>query len=287
MANLSWRVGDVRITRIVEGDGSAAIQHVLSAIPPQEIRKLAWLHPHFVDDDWNLRASIHTLVIETPDRRIVVDTCVGNDKERPKQDHWHWHRAQTRFMDDLVEAGFHPDSIDTVMCTHLHMDHVGWNTRLVDGQWVPTFPKARYLFAEKELRHWQEHGRSLQQAVLADSVTPVLDAGLAEMVTSDHRVCPEVCLIPTPGHTPGHVSVLIESKGEAALITGDFIHHPCQLANPDWVSSADSDAELGKRSRWDTFRSYADRPLLMIGTHFAGPTAGKLVRDGDVFRLDV
>ena len=122
--------------------------------------------------------------------------------------------------------------------------------------------------------------------MLADSIQPVFDAGLAETVPTDYRLCDEITLIPTPGHTPGHVSVLIESKGETALITGDFIHHPCQLANPDWASSADTDQTQGRQSRWQVFDKYADN-LLMIGTHFAGPTAGKLVRDGKSFRLDV
>ena len=286
MANLSWQVGDVRITRIVEGDGSAAIEHVLSAVPKDELRQIDWLKPHFVHDDWTLKGSIHALVVETPDRRVMVDTCVGDGKDRAGLEHWGWHMQQSSFLQDLEAAGFDPDGFDAVMCTHLHLDHVGWNTRLVDGKWVPTFPNARYLICEAELAHWTEHGRSMQKKVLGDSIQPVFDAGLAETVGADYRLCDEIALIPTPGHTPGHVSVLIESKGETALITGDFIHHPCQLHNPDWASAVDTDADQGRKSRWDVFEKHADN-LLMIGTHFAGPTAGKLVRDGKVFRLDV
>jgi glyoxylase-like metal-dependent hydrolase (beta-lactamase superfamily II) len=173
-----------------------------------------------------------------------------------------------------------------VVCTHLHVDHVGWNTRLVDGRWVPTFPRARYLIGRTELEHWKGQPDGEQHEILADSVTPILDAGLAELVEMDHVVSPEIRLVPTPGHTPGHVSVLIESQGETAVITGDMTHHPCQLGHPDWTPPFDSDPEASARMRWRMFGEWADRPILVIGTHFAGPTAGRVVRDGEAFRFE-
>jgi glyoxylase-like metal-dependent hydrolase (beta-lactamase superfamily II) len=174
------------------------------------------------------------------------------------------------------------------MCTHLHVDHVGWNTMLVDGKWAPTFPNARYLMGRIEFGHWRDQtAQPEQRAVFADSVAPVFEAGLVDLVEIDHRVCDEVSFVPTLGHTPGHVSIRISSKGEEALITGDFIHHPCQMARPEWASAADFDQVASTKTRRDVFERLAGGPTLVIGTHFATPTAGRVVRDGDAYRLDV
>jgi glyoxylase-like metal-dependent hydrolase (beta-lactamase superfamily II) len=229
--------------------------------------------------------SIHALIIQTPTRRILVDTCLGNDKPR---DIPGWSHRQGPFLKDLSDAGLDRASIDTVVCTHLHVDHVGWNTMLVDGQWVPTFPNARYLLGQAEFEYWRaEHHGPAQRTLFADSVQPVFDAGLVDLVATDHQLCPEVQLVPTLGHTPGHVSVAIQSRGEQALITGDFIHHPCQLARPDWAAAPDFDQAASTRTRREVFGRLAGQPTLVIGTHFAGPTAGRIVRDGDAYRLEV
>jgi glyoxylase-like metal-dependent hydrolase (beta-lactamase superfamily II) len=228
--------------------------------------------------------SVHALLVESEGRRILVDTCVGNDKERSIPG---WDRRQGPFLDDLEEAGFAPDSIDTVLCTHLHIDHVGWNTRLEDGRWVPTFPRARYLFARDEYEWWVANDDEAYGPVIQDSVRPVFDAGLVDLVDPAHVVTEEVRLEPTPGHTPGHVSVHIASRGEEAVITGDLMHHPVQCAHPEWGSSADVDPEAALRTRRAFLERYADRPVLVVGTHFAAPTAGHLVRDGGSWRLEV
>ena len=172
--------------------------------------------------------------------------------------------------------------------SHLHVDHVGWNTMLKDGKWVPTFPSARYLMGETEFNHWraESDGREGQTEVMHDSVLPVFDADLVDLVKTDHTVCPEVSLQSTPGHTPGHVSVKIESEGEHALITGDFLHHPCQFVHPEWSSAPDSDRPQAIATRRSMYASLADQPVLVIGTHFATPTAGYLKKDGDAYRLD-
>jgi glyoxylase-like metal-dependent hydrolase (beta-lactamase superfamily II) len=228
--------------------------------------------------------SIHALVVETPSRRIVVDTCLGNDKENRRIPTWN--KLQTNFLADLAVAGYPRETIDTVICTHLHVDHVGWNTMLVGDRWVPTFSNARYLMGRVEYAHWtSRHEREDMRSILADSVTPVLEAGLVDLVETDHRICDEVSLVPTMGHTPGHVSVRIGSQGEQALITGDFMHHPCQIARPEWSSAADSDADQARLTRERMLTLLADAPILVIGTHFAGRTAGQVVRDGDAFRL--
>jgi glyoxylase-like metal-dependent hydrolase (beta-lactamase superfamily II) len=157
-----------------------------------------------------------------------------------------------------------------------------------DGKWVPTFPHARYLMGRAEYEHWRDNAARLDmQPILADSVTPIVEAGLAQLVETDHRICDELSLIPTVGHTPGHVSVRIVSRGEEALITGDFMHHPCQIAHPEWDTTADVDPAQGIRTRMEMFERLADTPVLVIGTHFAGVTAGHIARDSDSFRLAV
>ena len=271
--NEVWEVGDVKISRVVELEVTGGSRFILPDATRDACKGLRWMHPHFMDDAGNLVMSVHALVVETPSRRIVVDTCIGNDKER---DIPAWSHLQTSFLADLEAAGCQRQSVDTVLCTHLHVDHVGWNTMLVAGEWVPTFPNARYLVGEAEWRYWEAQDADAQ--VLADSVRPVFDARQVDLVAVDHAVCPEVRLTPTPGHTPGHVSVRIESAGAEALITGDCIHHPCQMTRTDWCSSADTDQKQGRQTREALLEDLAEREVLVIGTHFATPTAGKVRR---------
>ena len=285
---LSWTVGAVKITRVVELEMPVAYnaEHpFLAEATPEALRTMPWLYPNFVDEEDRMRLSIHALLVEAPGVRLVVDTCVGNDKVRPsligKKP------LATNFLGHMAEAGWTRESVDTVVCTHLHVDHVGWNTMLEDGKWVPTFPRARYLIGRTELAHWQGEDDKEQQEILSDSVQPILDAGLAELVDMDHRISPEIRLAPTPGHTPGHVSVMIESQGQTAVITGDMTHHPCQLAHPDWSPPFDSDPVAAAGMRRSMFAQWADKPILVIGTHYAAPTAGHVKTDGDAFRFDV
>lgn len=280
---LSWRIGEVRITRVVELTMSGEASLLLPAASAEALLAIPWLRPDFVEDDGRYRTSVHALVIETPERRMVVDTCIGGGKGREA---WGIRARGDRFLAEMVEAGYPPDSIDTVLCTHLHFDHVGWNTRWTEAGWRPTFPQARYLFGRAELAYWSvQQASAPDREVFADSVQPVLDAGLADLVEPDHQLCDEVRLVPTPGHSVGHVSVAIASRGEQALITGDFVHHPCQLARPDWGSAFDHDAAAGAETRRRMFAALAETPTLVIGTHFAAPTAGRIVRDGAVWRL--
>ncbi len=278
---LKWRVGNVRITQIVELTTASLGPYLLPQATPERLLPVPWLKP-FLDETGKIILSMHSLVVESEGRTLVVDTCIGNDKPRSYP---RWNLMQSDFLQRFEGAGFATDTVDTVMCTHLHVDHVGWNTRLVDGVWQPTFANARYLFAEDEWAYWrnepQEYG-----PVIEDSVQPIIDAGMADLVADDHRITDEVWLESTPGHTPGHVSVHIASQGEEAVITGDMIHHPCQIAHADWSSTADWDAVMSCGTRESFIKRYADQPVLIIGTHFAGPAAGRIVRDGDAYRLD-
>ena len=279
-----WRIGDVTVTRVVEIEATGGMSRVIPDAKRERLKEIPWMYPHFADENGRMRGAIHALIVEAPDRTIMVDTCVGNDKERGNPA---WNQLQTAFLDDMEKAGYVLDAIDTVLCTHLHIDHVGWNTMLVDGKWVPTFPKARYLIGQVEFAHWQADTDLDQVAVMADSVLPVFDANLVDLVETDHQITDEISLMPTVGHTPGHVSVMIRSNGEEAMITGDFIHHPCQFAHPEWSSSFDTDPVQSAQTRREVFDRYAETPTLVIGTHFATPTAGHLKRDGDAYRLDV
>jgi glyoxylase-like metal-dependent hydrolase (beta-lactamase superfamily II) len=280
----AWRIGDVTVTKIIELEALGGFRFILPQATREAVRPMHWLYPHFMDEQGRLKASIHALVVQTPARRIVVDTCLGNDKQGRAVPHWN--DLTSSFLADLAAAGFDRTTIDTVLCTHLHVDHVGWNTMLVDGGWVPAFPNARYLMGRVEFDYWRDQRAWTEQVtVFADSVRPVFDAGLVDLVGTDHRVCDEVTLEPTLGHTPGHVSVRIRSRGKEALISGDFLHHPCQMARPEWAAQVDYDARGSTQTRHAMFAALAGTPTLLIGTHFAGPTAGHVVREDDAYRL--
>jgi len=279
---LRWQVGEVRISRVVEIEGASPGTFLFAEATPERLLQHAWLKPRFLTDEGKTIGSIHCFAVESAGRRIVVDTCVGNDKPREVKA---WNLRQGRFLADLAEAGFARESVDTVLCTHLHVDHVGWNTMLAGGRWVPTFPKARYLFGRAEWAHWSGATEGTDWQVQDDSVRPVLEAGLADLVDSDHRLTDEVFLEPTPGHTPGHVSVRISSRGADAVITGDLMHHPVQCAEHGWASRFDVDPEMARRTRRAFLERYADRPVLVLGTHFATPTGGRIVRDGKGYRF--
>ncbi|HIG40601.1 MAG: MBL fold metallo-hydrolase [bacterium] len=279
-----WQIGKVKITRVVEMQVTGGSRFILPQATRDAIKPIGWLQPHFADSEGNLIMSIHALIVETPDKKIVVDTCIGNDKKRNIPN---WTNLQLPFLEDLQKAGYDRMDIDTVLCTHLHVDHVGWNTMLVDGMWIPTFPNARYLMGDTEFNYWIDQEDTDYGDVIGDSVKPVFEAGLVDLVDLNHQVCEEIYLEPTLGHTPGHVSVHIESEGQHALITGDCIHHPCQIANVDWSSSADFDAEQAIKTRKKLLADYSDKDILVIGTHFATPTAGHLKKDGDNYWLEV
>lgn len=277
-----WQVGAVTVTKIVEIEMPSSIRGIVPLCTREALLTLPWLQPHFCNAEGRPIMSLHSFVVESEGLRILVDTCVGNDKSREVAP---WNMRSGPFLADLTAAGFAPESIDRVVCTHLHVDHVGWNTRLSGERWVPTFANARYLFGRAEYAHWsQEHDASSAQ-LMADSVQPILDAGLCDLVDSDHRITENVWLEPTPGHTPGHVCVRIRSEYHEAVITGDLMHHPIQCAHPDWPSAFDSDPEMARRTRHAFLARHAETPTLILGTHFATPTAGHIVRDGDAYRL--
>jgi glyoxylase-like metal-dependent hydrolase (beta-lactamase superfamily II) len=280
-----WKIGEVEVVRIAElYDFQDDVWVLLKDAGPELLQRHAWLSPHYATPDGRMRMNFQAFVVASKGRRIMVDTCIGNDRKREFDV---FSDLQGSFLEDLTAAGFPPDSIDTVICTHLHLDHCGWNTHLRDGRWVPSFPNARYLFGKAEWAHWQEQARigAPHMEHVHDAIEPIIAAGLADFIDPDHVITEEVRLTPTPGHTPGHVSVLISSAGREAVITGDVVHHPVQLAEPDWENNFDMDKAAGAATRKSLFARYEDKPALVITSHFADPTAGRIVKDGARWRF--
>jgi glyoxylase-like metal-dependent hydrolase (beta-lactamase superfamily II) len=277
-------LGRLRVSAVVERAGPTRPTWLLPDATPDAVeRHRDWLAPHFLDDKGRLLQSIHTFVVQAPELTVLIDTCVGNDKDRGGRAPFHMLR--TSFLEDLTAAGFPPESIDVVVCTHLHVDHVGWNTRLDGGRWVPTFPRARYLFARREWEHWSRERGEDTRRIMADSITPVLDGGLADLVDEDHQVSDAIRLEPTPGHTPGHVSVRLRGRDAEAVVTGDLMHHPIQMAEPQWATPFDTNAEQARKTRRGFCERYADTAVTVLGTHFHHPTAGRIVRHGPTWRF--
>jgi glyoxylase-like metal-dependent hydrolase (beta-lactamase superfamily II) len=282
MSNLQWKIGDVTVTQVVEQPAGFPAAGFFPASTPETLSKHAdWLEPWSLDDA-DLRISIHALCVESDGRKIIVDTCVGR---RPLPELYQSMSNDGSFLTALTDAGFAPESVDTVICTHMHFDHVGWNTMEVDGQWVPTFMNARYLLTKVEYEHWmqasEEERNNAAAVTIHDAVMPLFDHRVVDLVDVDHQVTPDMSLEHTPGHTPGHVSVRIRSGGEEAIITGDCAHHAVQFAEPHWHATVDTDPDQSTASRRRIVAECCDQPVLVIGTHFPPPTAGHIVSTPD------
>ncbi|MFB1043389.1 MBL fold metallo-hydrolase [Streptomyces chrestomyceticus] len=279
----TWHVGDIVVHRIDEvALPPETGAWLLPGATPDLVAGVPWLAPEFARPDGTLRAAVHTFALEVGGLRVLVDTGIGNGKTRANPA---WHQLDTPYLDRLAAAGFPPEQIDYVLLTHLHADHVGWNTRLApDGSWQPTFPRARYLTSRAEYAYWSgvEMEESRRQ-MFRDSVEPVREHGLLDLVdvaAPGVEILPGVTLVPTPGHTPGQNAVALRSKGQSAVITGDCVHHPVQLAHPQLCSSVDIDPEEAVRTRRWLFDEVARSGALMLGSHFAAPTGGRVRREG-------
>ncbi len=269
----TWTVGDVRITKVPQMTWRIPLWGL---VPEATGAACAEVAPGWVPEDASVEVSLHGLVVESGDRRILVDTCAAHDEASEGvldlirsvgtiEDH---HR---HVRGSIEAAGWGAEDIDTVVCTHLHFDHVGGN--LIDGS--PTFPNARYLVAGDEWGYWSTYeADDHDYAGIDGSVRPLVEADLVDLVDPDHALTGEVRLIPTPGHTPGHVSIEITSGGEEALITGDLVHHPIELAAPHWAMVADVDSPRCSATRREVIDRYGDGRSLILGTHFGGTSGG-------------
>ncbi len=247
----------------------------------------SWLEPTFIDPvSGRLVLCVQSFIIRTPRHNILVDSCVGNHKPRPARPAWNMMNSN-RFESNLAATGLAASDIDYVMCTHLHVDHVGWNTRLENGRWVPTFPNARYVMADRELRTGRRRRRTIRPAFPGspNSVLPIVEAKRAQVVKSDFALDDTVQLLPTPGHTIDHYSVLVGRPGQDALIAGDMIHSAIQGRYPDLGMRADYDSGQAGETRRKVFERFCDTPTVMCVTHFPSPSTGCVHRWGDGYKF--
>jgi glyoxylase-like metal-dependent hydrolase (beta-lactamase superfamily II) len=275
--NLTWQIGAVRIVSVVEREVHLPLNYVLANYDDAQLDfHRSWLGSQFIDRDNRYRLTVRALVVESRGKRIVIDTCLG---EHTTPFDTMFPPIQHDFLARLAAAGFERDSIDYVMCTHLHYDHVGWNTMRDGERWVPTFPNARYLFARDEWQHCT-HTDASEYINLENAIAPLFAAKLVDLVETDHRITDEVSFVATPGHTPGHVSVAIQSNGAQAFITGDMTHHPVQWAEPQWNCVSDHDCSRAEQTRRAVRGRLCNTATLVIGSHFPEPGAGHVIEDG-------
>ena len=266
-------IGDVEVTRIEE----AILREpttIFTEWRDEILDEHRWMVPNCFDvAAGTFLASIHSWLVRTKRHTILINSCAGNHKERPLSPRFH--QLNTPFLDRLQAAGVQPEEIDYVLCTHLHVDHVGWNTRLRDGRWVPTFPNAKYVFSRAERDRWDpKRGAATKpaatHAVFLDSVLPVIEAGQDLMVEGEDEIGDGLRIMPTPGHTPGHVSIRLMSGGQEGIFTGDVMHQPIQVYYPQWNSRYCEDAEAARRTRRRLLEHSAERSSLLLPTHFGG-----------------
>ena len=277
------KIGDVEVWRILEINGPFVEPETLYPNAGPDVAAIIEAHApgSICTQSGALILPIQGFLLKTPSHTILVDSCVGNDKTVPGTPDWH-QRSDGRFEAALLAAGVGFDDIDYVLCTHLHTDHVGWNTRKLDGRWVPTFPKARYLMPAAD----EDVQRTRKGDVYIESVLPVVEAGQAELVQAGHMLGDHVTLVPTPGHTPGHVSVKVTSGGHEALITGDALHSTAQCHHPEWHFKYDADPERAVTSRVDLLEAAAESDCVVLGSHFSLPSIGRVKRTSNAFRWE-
>ena len=282
------KVGALTIKKVVEKDQGLynPFEFFLGASKEGVESQKEWLHPHFLSKDGHMRMSIHSYLVETKHHNILVDTCIGlhgspEQQARNRID-------ETTFLKNLKDAGVQPADIDFVLCTHLHFDHTGWNTRLENGRFVPTFANAKYLFSRPEFEYWKDvESNAWNGFAIHECVNPVVEAGQAMIVEPNHVLEDGLYLEHMPGHTPGSVCLNLESKGEKAAMFGDMIHHPLQIGQPDWTINADADKGQAAETRKAFLERHADDNTLMMAAHFAGPTIGRISTVSGMWRLDV
>ena len=291
MATTTFTVGDITIHRVVEQE--ALLFNPLEFFPtltPEVLEEnRGWMtEGGYLDKQTGqIVLCIQSYLVQTPDHNILIDSCVGNHKLRPTRPFWNMMDTD-RFEKNLAVTGVSVDAIDYVMCTHLHVDHVGWNTKLENGRWVPTFPKAKYVFSDRELAHWTDVEKHDPSAApwITDSVLPIVAAKREEVVKSDHRFSDIVQLLPTPGHTVDHYSVQVGKPGADAVITGDMIHSPLQARYPELGMRVDYDSAQAGESRRKLFSCWCETSTLVCTAHFPSPSVGQMKRWGDGFKFE-
>lgn len=285
----TYQVGDVQVTRV--GELILESYTPTSLFPNWDTKPLMdhqhLLSPNSMDVGFQPLMSVHTWVVRTKDHTILIDPGVGNNKSRPFTpafDH-----LQLPFLERLAAAGVRPEAVDYVLMTHLHVDHVGWNTQRVDECWVPTFPNARYVFSKTEYEYYKDPANHTDRnktsvIILQDSIIPIIDAGLAEMINIDgSEFIDGLSFIPSSGHSIDHSSISLSSCGEEALFVGDLLHHPLQVRFPELNSVFDAFAERSRSSRLWALEYAAERRAILFSSHLPESAAGLVIRDGERF----
>jgi glyoxylase-like metal-dependent hydrolase (beta-lactamase superfamily II) len=283
--SLKFTVGDIAIHRVIEQETSfvPALEMLPGLTPEVLAENRNWMRQaKALDDQDVLMLCFQSYVVKTPHHTILIDSCIGNDKPRPQRPKWNM-KTDDNYLRGLNAAGFTPDDIDFVMCTHLHVDHVGWNTRLENGRWVPTFPNARYVFAMQEYDHWFEQNAKTEIPPFVDSVLPVVEARRHELVGNDHQIGDHVRIVPTPGHTPGHIAVAMGRGKDDAVFSGDLMHSPLQTLYPELSIKFDVDPAKAATTRRSFLERYCDTDTLCCTAHFPSPSVGKIKRKGNAF----
>jgi glyoxylase-like metal-dependent hydrolase (beta-lactamase superfamily II) len=285
--SMTFKAGDATIHRIIEMEiGFTPALEFLPNLTKEVLdENRSWLHPAALDANDNLVLCFQSYVVKTGKHNILIDSCIGNDKDRTARPLWH-KKKDDAFMKGLAAAGLTVNDIDFVLCTHLHVDHIGWNTRLENGRWVPTFPKARYIFSKTELDFWLEEAKKTDLPPIVDSVIPIVEAKACDIVTSDHSLNDLITLIPTPGHTIDHYAVTLGRGGKDAVFTGDLIHTPLQALYPELTMRVDYNPAQGAASRRKFLETYCDTSTLCCFAHFPSPSKGYVKRWANGFKCD-
>ena len=277
-----WHIGDVAVAAIADID---PFDLPLTRIFPTA--DAGALEPHrglIVPDHLDaamttVHLAVQAYLLQVDGLCILVDTCVGEHKPRPNRPDWH-QRKTSGFLARLAQAGVAPEAIDIVFCTHLHADHVGWNTQWRDGRWVPSFPKARYLIGRTEYAHWEAR-RDLNHGAFNDSVLPIMECGQMVLVDDGYALTPGLTLLPLPGHSPGQMGLQIDRPGGKALFCGDAFHSPVQIFRPDWASAFCSDPAGAIALRERLLGELAEERRLLVPAHFRGSGRALIRRNAD------
>jgi glyoxylase-like metal-dependent hydrolase (beta-lactamase superfamily II) len=285
--SLEFNLGELTIHRVIEQETTflPALEMLPGLTPDLLAEHRPWLRQAgALDPSDVLILCFQSYIVKTPHHTILVDSCIGNHKPRPQRPNWH-QKTDDTYMRALSAAGFSVGDIDFVMCTHLHVDHVGWNTRLENGRWVPTFPNARYVFDKGEFDYWREQNAKAEVAPFVDSVLPIVEADRAEIVRNDYAIGDHVRILPTPGHTPGHVAFTFGRRDDAVMC-GDLMHSPLQTRYPELSVKFDVDPKQAAVERRKLLERYCDTETLCCTAHFPSPSTGKIRRWGDGFSCE-